>query len=212
MGIVVKFRRHATSRSRAAKAARSSAVTPASIARGRAKITDHQSAAILLRCHHLLTKRESHLKPAADISSAKASRDGHRSITAWNDPSSDMEISLRQTVLKCKPILSQDLGIAVGQNVLMGDDPAASEFKRLFIARTALARERADYTQESMAEALGVKQTKYHKYEVRSLMPHYLILRFCALCRITPEWLYAAAVELPVAVKRRRKARRKRAA
>lgn len=210
MGIVLLL--HATSRSRAAKAARSSAVTPASTARGIAKITDHQSAAILFRCHHLLTKRESHLRPVAVISSASSSRDGHRSITARNETSSDMQISLRQTVLNCKPILSRDLGIVAGQNVLMSDKTAASDFKKHFTARTAFAREKAGFTQESMAEALGIKQTKYHKYEARSLMPHYLVPRFCTLCRVTPEWLYTAAVEVPVVVKRRRKAPRRKAA
>jgi hypothetical protein len=81
-----------------------------------------------------------------------------------------------------------------------------TSFKDQFTARVAYARHNAGYTQASMAQALGFgdaddasAQGKYHKYEKRSLMPHYLIPQFCALCDITVGWLYnGPAVERPV--------------
>jgi hypothetical protein len=81
-----------------------------------------------------------------------------------------------------------------------------SEFKEQFTARVAHARHKAGYTQATMAEALGFGPTddskaqgKYHKYEKRSLMPHYLIPTFCALCEIPVGWLYSGpAVARPV--------------
>jgi DNA-binding XRE family transcriptional regulator len=120
-----------------------------------------------------------------------------------------MQSSLRQTVLKSKDILSGDFTILLGHTVpVMGSDQPASEFKRLFVARTKLARERAGKSQEEMAADLGVSQGTYHKYEKRTPLPHSLVLPFCTLCRITPEWLYTAAVELSAAEPRRRRQKR----
>jgi transcriptional regulator with XRE-family HTH domain len=82
-----------------------------------------------------------------------------------------------------------------------------SEFKRMFLARTAIAREKAGFTQDSMAQALGMEQSKYSKYETRSVLPHKLIIPFCFLCGITPAWLYTAAVE--VSQPKPRKSRRR---
>ncbi|PPQ42123.1 hypothetical protein CKO39_18205 [Rhodopseudomonas palustris] len=45
-----------------------------------------------------------------------------------------------------------------------------------------------------MADALGVEQSHYAKYETRSPLPHHLIVPFCTLCEITPAWLYSAAI------------------
>jgi transcriptional regulator with XRE-family HTH domain len=87
-----------------------------------------------------------------------------------------------------------------------------STFKDEFTARVAFARHKAGYTQATMAEALGFgsaddpsAQGKYHKYEKRSLMPHYLIPTFCALCDITVGWLYnGPAVARPVETRGRK--------
>lgn len=93
----------------------------------------------------------------------------------------------------------------MGQNVFM---PISSEFKAKFIARTQKARERAGLTQDEIAEQLGMKQSKYHKYESRSILPHYLIPDFCLQTKVTLEWLYTSAIEvkaLPAPKKKRRK-------
>lgn len=84
---------------------------------------------------------------------------------------------------------------------------AATEFKAKFVARTAAARARAGFTQETIAAALGMKQAKYHKYEKRTLLPHVLVMQFCLLCRITPEWLYASAIEVAPTAPKPRKSR-----
>jgi DNA-binding XRE family transcriptional regulator len=103
--------------------------------------------------------------------------------------------------------MSRDGDIAVGQNVFMAKDPVASEFKGKFIARTAKAREKAGFSQEKMAADLGVAQSKYHKYESRSLLPHYLLVPFCMLTKVTPEWMYTSAIEakaLPIPRKKKK--------
>jgi DNA-binding XRE family transcriptional regulator len=190
--------------SRAAKVARSSAVTPAAEARSVARTVDHHSAGTLLRCHHLETA-----EARAPISAAIASREVQSSMTDRNEVKSDMTEHLRHLVLKRKDNLSADMGITEGHNVLMSRKPPESEFKRQFLARTAIARDKAGYTQETMAGALGMEQSKYSKYEVRTALPHHLIVQFCSLCEITTAWLYTAAVEVPAAKPRRRRKAKK---
>jgi transcriptional regulator with XRE-family HTH domain len=87
-----------------------------------------------------------------------------------------------------------------------------STFKDQFTARVAFARHKAGYTQATMAEALGFgpaddskAQGKYHKYEKRSMMPHYIIPQFCALCDVTVGWLYNGPVVVRPVEKRGRK-------
>jgi transcriptional regulator with XRE-family HTH domain len=84
-----------------------------------------------------------------------------------------------------------------------------SQFKAMFLARTALAREKAGYTQESMAEALGMDQSKYSKYEIRTELPHHLVIPFCSLCNVTTAWLFTAVVEVREPKPRRRRTRRR---
>ena len=183
-------------------------MTPADEATLVAKITDHHSAGMLLRCHHLETVRES-----APISAANASLVSQSSITERNDNKSGMAKELRQSVLNRKANLAADNGKDSRHYVFMSAAKAPpSLFKRQFIARTAIARERAGKSQEQMAAELGISQGTYHKYESRSPLPHHLIVSFCTLCKITPEWLYTAAVELPESKPQRRKRRLKKAA
>jgi DNA-binding XRE family transcriptional regulator len=194
--------------SRAARSVRSSAVIPASTAISVLSTAAHHSAGKLSRCHHLETA-----EGLASISPAIASREGQRSMMDWNDDKSVMPNPIRQLVLNCKDKLSGDVGITSGHNVLMSKKPSDSEFKRAFLARTAAAREKADYTQETMAAALGMEQSKYSKYEIRSMLPHALMIQFCALCHIDMAWLYTAAIEIPAAKpKRRRRPRKLKAA
>lgn len=205
MGTVVKFRRHARAPSRReANDARTSDVTPALEALGSPQIDDQDPEGIRSRCHHLLTLRES-----TPISEASASRVGQRSSTARNEEIS-MPECLRQTVLDCQATLSVERTAGLGQTVLMAqtalDKQAASEFKAKIIARTALARENAGKTQEEMAAALGILQSKYHKYESRSILPHYLLPNFCLICGIGVEWMYTAPIEIkPLQTKKKRR-------
>jgi transcriptional regulator with XRE-family HTH domain len=63
------------------------------------------------------------------------------------------------------------------------------EFTAALIERTRLARELSGFRPEQMAEFLGIKVDTYFKYEYRTPIPRYLIPRFCALCRVSADWL-----------------------
>ena len=65
---------------------------------------------------------------------------------------------------------------------------AKSEYQKAFTARTKQARE-ARYTQDALANILGIFQDTYKQYEKRTLLPHYMISKFCAACGITEKWL-----------------------
>lgn len=94
----------------------------------------------------------------------------------------------------------------------MMPEDSVKQFKEHFTARMAFARHKAGFTQATMAEALGLGpadepegQSKYHKYEKRSFMPHPLIPQFCALCEITMAWLYTGPIVARPIEKRGRK-------
>jgi hypothetical protein len=209
MSTILRFPRlHARASSREAKRVSKSDVKPAAFARSLAKIGCHQSEGILSRCHHFETARS-----RAPSSSAIALRESHNSMTERKeDGESTIAHAIRQTVLFCKDILSTDVKCPQRHNVLMKKTGSPSTFKDEFTARVAFARHKAGYTQATMAEALGFgsaddpsAQGKYHKYEKRSLMPHYLIPTFCALCDITVGWLYnGPAVARPVETRGRK--------
>lgn len=63
-----------------------------------------------------------------------------------------------------------------------------------------------------MADALGLEQSHYAKFETRSPMPHHLIIQFCTLCEITPAWLYSAAIPVKQTPPRKRRVRKAKAA
>lgn len=65
------------------------------------------------------------------------------------------------------------------------------DFNEDFCARTKQARERRGYNQIEMAEALGIVADTYSKYERRTPLPHRLIPRFCLICGIQLEELFA---------------------
>jgi hypothetical protein len=73
----------------------------------------------------------------------------------------------------------------------MAESETEAQYKQAFMARTAEARVARGMKQWEIAEALGggMTQDKYKQYEKRSLLPHYLIERFCLICRVDPEWL-----------------------
>ena len=72
---------------------------------------------------------------------------------------------------------------------VMAEPEAELEYKQQFILRVTKSRTASGMKQWQIAEAMGIPQDKYKQYETRSLMPHHLIGRFCAICRVDPEWL-----------------------
>lgn len=159
---------------------------PAWAARSVANIGDHHSAGIESRCHHFETA-----EAPAPMSDAIASREGQSSITDRKEVGSDMGIVLRQSVLRCKANVSHDCGRPLGQNVPMDEQLTATAYKADFLGRVKAAREARYDTQEAVGEVLGIKQSIYSKYEVRSFMPHRLVPRFCKACGVTTDWLFS---------------------
>jgi len=206
MATILPFPVHvrASAGSRAAKAVNISAETPVVLALSVARTADHHSAGTLSRCHHFETA-----EAPAPMSAAMASREAQSSMMDRNEVKSAIPNPLRHLVLNGKDNLSADVGIIQRHNVLMSRPQPDSQFKSLFLARTALARENAGLTQEQMAEALGMEQSKYSKYEVRTELPHHLIIPFCSLCSVSPAWLFTAVVE-PRENKPRRRRRTQR--
>lgn len=218
---IIQFPQHhvrASSVCFAANRAKNSAVTPAAFARSVAKTRVHHSEGILSLSRHFEIAGG---RPP--MSAAISAWESQSSMTERNDEGeSTIPDLIRQLVLKDKDKVSWDDGSPQGHNVLMKKSKPISTFKDEFTARVAHARQKAGYTQATMAEALGFGPTddskaqgKYHKYEKRSLMPHYLIPQFCALCDITVGWLYNGPVVERLVEKRGRKpkmAPRRRAA
>jgi transcriptional regulator with XRE-family HTH domain len=62
------------------------------------------------------------------------------------------------------------------------EPPPDALFQAAVFTRMATARKKAGYTQRKMATALGIEdQSKYAKYESRTLMPHEYMARFAHL-------------------------------
>lgn len=68
---------------------------------------------------------------------------------------------------------------------LLWTAPDKDLFARTLATRVIELRERAGFTQEQMADRLGIRQSKYSKYENRggttppTPMPHIFLARFC---------------------------------
>jgi DNA-binding transcriptional regulator YiaG len=73
-----------------------------------------------------------------------------------------------------------------------------AQFKQSFIERVKAARVATGMKQWQVADALNIPQDKYKQYEVRSLLPNYLIGRFCIICRVEPEWLMTGKGQKPL--------------
>jgi DNA-binding XRE family transcriptional regulator len=71
----------------------------------------------------------------------------------------------------------------------MADSETEAQYKQAFTDRVKAARGATGMKQWQVAHALGIPQDKYKQYEGRSLLPHYLVGRFCILTRVDPEWL-----------------------
>ncbi|MCK1518375.1 helix-turn-helix domain-containing protein [Bradyrhizobium sp. 190] len=73
-----------------------------------------------------------------------------------------------------------------------------AQFKQLFADRVRTARAATGLKQWQVAELLGIPQDKYKEYEGRSLLPHYLIGRFCLVCRADLGWLMTGKGRKPL--------------
>jgi hypothetical protein len=60
-------------------------------------------------------------------------------------------------------------------------DNSELDFNSSFVRRVKEAREAMGWTQAVMADSLGIPLERYKKYEHRSLLPHYLVAKFCEL-------------------------------
>lgn len=153
----------------------------------------HQSEGILFLCAHLRTANGE-----APMSKAIASGEGHSPITSRKVVNLGMPGKIRHIVLGRKPKVSHDDKNHSDDNTAMPKEPGATKFKDDFLARTAAAREAVPFTQDEIAEVLGMSQPKYAKYEKRTPLPHYLVPRFCLACRIDHAWLFTGKGKGPM--------------
>lgn len=188
--VIYPPRFHARAASRRAKLVSKSAETAAVRAFSVAKIEDHHSEGIESRCHHLVT-----MPADAPISDASASRAPcaslapQSSMTDLNDVICDMPPPLGQSVLKSKSLLSLDGGKALGHTVPMAGNKLKTQLDQEFIRRVIKAREASGMTQQEVADGMGVPQDHYKHWELKRVMPHYLIPRFCIVARVEDGWL-----------------------
>lgn len=166
---------------RAASSAKSSAVSPASLAFPVRSNAAQKSAGMLSRCGHLRTA-----DTVAPTSDAKASGESHKATTSRKLQT--MEGNLGQLVLESKSELSQDPKKVLGHNVPM-DKYAKRAAALALIARTREARSWTTLGQIKMAKALGIDQGKYKQYETRTPMPMIYHEKFCDICGCSLPWL-----------------------
>lgn len=69
-----------------------------------------------------------------------------------------------------------------------------NQFVSEFIDRTRRARDEHGFTQDEIAELLGISQGTYKNYETNRLMPHNLVPAFCLATRVDIAWLYTGRV------------------
>ena len=76
---------------------------------------------------------------------------------------------------------------------------APKQFNEAFCTRTRELREATGMSQIEMAGALGVSAEAYRKYEKRSPLPHYLVIRFCAITKepLADLFKYAQNARIP---------------
>lgn len=81
-----------------------------------------------------------------------------------------------------------------------------TQYRYDFAERLVLARKAAGYTQEQIAMLLDIRQDAYSKYEggrgedPPSILPTYLIPRFCVACHITADWLVSGEGRPPIPI------------
>jgi hypothetical protein len=148
---------------------------------------------MLSRCHHLETAGA-----LADTSEAIASLEGQSPIMSLNDRIAVIANAIGQMVLKRKDKLALDRNYCLGHTVRMTESETEAQFKQSFTERVKVARVATGLKQWQVAELLGIPQDKYKQYEGRSLLPHYLIGRFCIVTRVDPVWLMTGKGQKPL--------------
>lgn len=68
-------------------------------------------------------------------------------------------------------------------------DPAEKSFNAALRKRLRDLRERRGLTQSQMATALGIETDRYRKYETRSMIPAFYLLRAAIICGASVEYL-----------------------
>jgi hypothetical protein len=72
----------------------------------------------------------------------------------------------------------------------MGRGVSPARFKKEFCARVRVARISASYEPEQVAEMLGIPVDTWRRYELRTLLPHHMIPRVCALFSVPLDFFY----------------------
>lgn len=62
-------------------------------------------------------------------------------------------------------------------------------YEEAFRRRVRNARALRTDEPKEMARLLGVREDTYYRYETRTMLPHYMIERFCQLTGVTVDWL-----------------------
>ncbi len=83
------------------------------------------------------------------------------------------------------------------------ENPEAEAYKSAFIERTKELREARGWSQQRMAQMLGIPLENYKKYEQRTILPHYLIDRFAALVGRDISYVMIGEAANPVAASRK---------
>jgi DNA-binding transcriptional regulator YiaG len=117
-----------------------------------------------------------------------------------NEAGADMDGFLGQCVLKIKTNVSHDYTAKLGQNCPMAGETSESIYKQQFIKRVRQARDGRGLKQHEIAEVLQIDQGKYKQYETRSLLPHYLVPRFCTVCAVDIGWLFTGRGRAPIEI------------
>lgn len=193
----------AASRRSEAKRANSSAVSPASEARGVDRIVDQTSGGMLSRCHHFET-----CGGVAPSSAAQDVRVGQRSMTSRNE---FMPRNMGQIVPAVKDHSSQDCEQRAGHNVSMTTEDTEAAFLAAFKQRLIQIQGRR--TDAEMAELLEIPTDRYKKYKNRpkSEFPLYLLSKLRLIAAMSFEELLGLKPE-PQAAKRQTKRRHAAAA
>jgi transcriptional regulator with XRE-family HTH domain len=71
----------------------------------------------------------------------------------------------------------------------MAGNNMKKQLDQALIARVIKAREAAGMTQQEVSDGMGVPQDHYKHWELKRVMPHYLIPRFCIVVRVEDGWL-----------------------
>lgn len=111
-----------------------------------------------------------------------------------------IESGIRQFVLFRKANLSHDCGRQIGLNLGMAQAPSATDYRTQYCRRTKAARIAAGFSQDGMATLLGMEQSKYAKYEGRSLLPQRYIETFCLATHTDERWLITGKGRGPAVV------------